>query len=256
MGFKLVEYPKLKENILDSIRSFAQYYHYSSVSEFINFYLAQDVIIEPAKLAEKYKKIPSQRRSQIGFLLTVIHCLDEGSDLLDNKYLLNAASCYVREIISCTYDPQVSWKNYWTSFVTSVDESYFFRLLSTALGITRVNMPSRQESAKMYTALKEFILSMTYKDPNNLARGYIDDNLVSISKPRPFSNQRIEGFIVEDFIKELIVCTAKLEQQGLEDAKDEYQCRYRTTTGMFSPLMSEGKSNRSSVERHASHCSR
>lgn len=270
MTFKLVEYEVLKKNILYSIKSLARYYDYSNISDFIDAYLgAQYLVTTPAELAKKYVNIPPQRRSQIGFLLTVIRCLDD--ELQEhphfsekNKNLLNAAACYVREIINHTYDPKVSWKNYWASFITSVDGSYFFRFLGSALGINLINIPSCKEAAELYRHLKEFILSRTYKDPDNPKQGYLDDpaytNLdnqtpQSLPNPRPFSEKRIEDFIVEDFIKELIECISRLEQQEFEYAKEEHQRKDKATmsglitkVGIFSQV--EGTCRDSSLNDH------
>lgn len=245
MAFTLVKYDLLKQNIISSIKSLARHYKYYDVTDFINAYLV-DKTVDPETWGHKYSKISAIRRSQIAFLLTVIRCLDEQisakPEALDScEYILNAATCYVRDIINQSYDANASWNNYWASFVTSVDNSKFFTLLGTALGFNRSNLPTNNEASTMYTSLKHFILKQTYQDPRNPEHGYIVVDIPSefqvsktLTSSMVFSIERIEGFIVEDFVGELIARVAALEQKVMDSAKKECKSKAEVSKiGMF-----------------------
>ncbi|MDR3502001.1 MAG: hypothetical protein P4L79_05400 [Legionella sp.] len=247
MAFTLVKYELLRKNIISSIKSLAKYYRYFDVTDLINAYLV-DKTVDPAIWKQKYSDISEIRRSQAAFLLTVIRCLDEQisskPEALENcEYLLNAAACYVRDIINQSYDAKASWNNYWASFVTSVDNSKFYNLLGSALLFTRDNLPTNNEASTMYTHLKQFILHQTYENPNNPEQGYlvVDSQKESqvaktIISSVVFSIERIEGFIVEDFIGELIARIATLEQKVMDSAKKECKSKAEVTkVGIFRP---------------------
>jgi hypothetical protein len=252
MAFTLVKYGLLRKNIINSINSLARYYKYYDVTDLINAYLS-DKTVEPSVWEEKYSKISATRRSQVAFLLTVIRCLDEQilakPEAIEHcEYLLNAAACYIRDIINQSYDAKASWNNYWASFVTSVDNSKFYNLLGTALLFNRNNQPTNNEASTMYTHLKQFILSQTYEDPHNPEQGYLVVDKQSESQVSKtvissivFSSARIAGFIVEDFIGELIARIATLEQKVMDSAKKECQSKAEVSKlGMFrSEIVSE-----------------
>ncbi|WP_133137344.1 hypothetical protein [Legionella rowbothamii] len=265
MAFTLVKYGLLKQNIINSIKSLARHYKYYDATDLINAYLT-DKSVDPTTWEQKYSKISAIRRSQVAFLLTVIRCLDEQilarPDALENcEYLLNAAACYIRDIINQSYDAKASWNNYWASFVTSVDNSKFYNLLGSALLFNRNNQPTNNEASTMYTCLKQFILSQTYEDPHNPEQGYLVVDKHSepqVSKTMMpsivFSSARIEGFIVEDFIGELIARIATLEQKVMDSAKKECQIKVEVSKlGMFgSETVSEEKGQiASEAESHS-----
>ncbi|CAM4437491.1 MAG: hypothetical protein LEGION0403_FIIPPAGN_00027 [Legionella sp.] len=232
MAFTLVKYDLLRNNIISSIKSLAKHYKYFDITDLINAYLV-DQTVDPAIWKNKYSHISEIRRSQSAFLLTMIRCLDDQitdkPEALDHcEYLLNAAVCYVRDIINLSYDAKASWNNYWASFITSVDNSKFYNLLGSALLFNRGNQPTNNEASTMYSSLKQFILYQTYADPHNPEQGYLvvdSQQAPQVSKTTTssivFSSARIEGFIVEDFIGELIARIATLEQKVMDSVKKE-----------------------------------
>ncbi len=259
MAFTLVKYDLLKQNIINSIKSLARYYKYYDVTDLINAYLIEKNV-EPSVWEKKYSEISAIRRSQIAFLLTVIRCLDEQiltqpETLGHSEYLLNAAACYVRDIINQSYDSKASWSNYWASFVTSVDNSKFFSLLGTALGINRSNFPTNNEASAMYTSLKLFILKQTYRDPQNPEHGYLvmdrsQEPQVSetVVPSIAFSSERIEGFVVEDFIGELIARVATLEKKVMDFAKKE--CKTKVEVSKIGMFRTEVAEERGQISNH------
>lgn len=245
MAFTLVKYDLLRKNIISSIKSLAKHYKYFDVTDLINAYL-EDQTIDPAIWKKKYGNISEIRRSQSAFLLTMIRCLDEQiaakpESLEDCEYLLNAAACYVHDIINQSYDAKASWNNYWASFVTSVDNSKFYSLLGSALLFTRGNLPTNNEASTMYSCLKQFILHQTYANPHNPEQGYLvvdsqQESQVSktITPSMVFSSARIEGFVVEDFIGELIARIATLEQKVMDTVKKECKSKAEVSkVGIF-----------------------
>ncbi|MFJ1267224.1 hypothetical protein ACD661_01495 [Legionella lytica] len=242
MAFTLVKYDLLRKNIISSIKSLAKHYKYFDVSDLLHAYLEEQTV-DPTIWKKKYDNISEIRRSQAAFLLTMIRCLDEQiaaqpESLDDCEYLLNASACYVRDIINQSYDAKASWNNYWASFVTSVDNSKFYNLLGSALLFTRSNLPTNNEASTMYSCLKQFILHQTYADPHNPEHGYlvVDSQQESqaskaIISSMVFSSARIEGFVVEDFINELIARIATLEQKVMDTVKKEYKSKVEVSKG-------------------------
>ena len=166
--------------------------------------------------------------------------MDASSKSLDEKeYLVNAVTCYVREIIYDSYNPESSWINYLVSYATTVDNSNLFVLLGFSLDIRQNNMPSNKDLCDMYRALKSFMMPYIYEDPNDLKKGYLP------ATNQLFSDKKIENFDKETFLKKLIHRIAKLETVLIDEVKTETQYKAGNSAakiGMFSaPENSSGR---------------
>lgn len=235
MGFEYVDYDVLKEKILQSIQHLAKKYQYNA-QKLIDDY--QQDKAEAEELAQRYVNIPPKRRTQIGFLLTTIRCLDASTLCTDDKkQLINSLACYVYQIIFNEYDPERSLKNYFSSYVTSPDNSKFYSLLATSLDLRTDNLPSNAELWFMCSKLKTFMLSYIYVDPSDLRKGLLSAN-------NPFNESKIDGFEVKAFLERLTKRIAKLEEcvhsqserlapDELEKVKVKQQPAYSSSLGLF-----------------------
>lgn len=203
MGFQYVDYDVLKEKILQSIQHLAKKYKHNA-QKLIEDY-KQDKA-DPNELAHRYANIPQKRRTQSGFILTTIRCLDASSiSIEDRQQILNALACYVHGSIFNDYDPERSWINYFSSFATNENNSKFYVSLATSLDFRVDNIPSDAEFCFMYSKLKNFMLSYIYVDPTDLRKGHLSAN-------NPFSEKKIEDFDAKTFLERLTKKIAKLEQ--------------------------------------------
>lgn len=203
MGFEYVDYEVLKEKLLQSIQHLAKKYQHNA-QKFIDDYKHNKA--DANELAQCYVNIPQKRRTQSGLILVMVRCLDASSiPVADKQQILNALVCYELENIFHDYDPERSWKNYFSSFVTNVNNSKFYVSLATSLDLRVDNIPSSAELFVMFSKLKNFMRPYVYIDPSDLRKGLLSAN-------NPFNEAKIDGFEVKTFLAGLTKKIAKLEE--------------------------------------------
>jgi hypothetical protein len=200
MGFYLVEYETLSDNIIKAVLDFASYYNCDGPS-IIKHYGCGHLLNEndqkkPMELDAYNANVSETRRTHVGFVLTCLNLIDTGGkELEDKRLLLNAVGCYVRTMIKDEYNTEKSTLNKLASYITSEDKSNFFMQLGYALNIARDNDPGCIDMHLMCTTLKDFVLEHVQSSSKHTRQGIVI---------HPFSEKRIEKFNVKEFIVTLI----------------------------------------------------
>lgn len=157
MGFALVDYDQLKENLFQSIETL------------IKSYQREPCKIDRTRLPLLVANLKDKRRTQCEFLLQVIN-YTEGMDcstpdeVEKQRRILNAAAYYILTKVAKSYS-----KGH-LSILSSPKHSTLWNALRKALAITEDNEPTEDlvEFFTMYKNLKQFLCNHTYIDGNRL----------------------------------------------------------------------------------------
>lgn len=171
MAFNLVEYSKLKNSIIESIKTE------------IKSFDSKQVII-PDKLIEATECLSSVRKIQTQLLLKSIAILDTDFyiDANEKARILNTLAYCVHAEIVKSYE----------GTLLSADRSGFKRSLSTSLDLKIGNEPGITDLHFMYPSLIKFFQENVYNGAD-VTNGYL-----------PEEKFKITGFAVEDYIDELL----------------------------------------------------
>ncbi|MFT4060400.1 MAG: hypothetical protein QM652_12785 [Legionella sp.] len=199
MIFQLIAYEVLRERIINAIRSFANRYKCDGptiIKQYgCAYLLTEDEQKQPMKLEDYYSKVPDERRTEIGFLLTCLRLIDASEKKLAEKELiLNAATCYTRTMIEDDRDPEKSLYNKIVSRVTTLNSSTLYTSLGFALDIDQYNAPDNDDMSLMCSTIKDFVMEQVRRYKTTADKGAV---------VHPFSESRIEKFNLDKFISTL-----------------------------------------------------
>lgn len=194
MGFQLVDYRTLSNNIRESI---------STELNKHGFIYNKDLVRALSPFSKKH----SERAIQCKFLLIVLDCLNQSANK-EKEIILNAAVYYVREQIYESYQGTL------TPYFISPERSYLFNSLTTSLNLTKDNFPNSTDLYKMYFALHQFMMEHVYKN-SNPEEGYLELDQQS------FSEKKIIGYKVEEVLQDLVKKLADLELKQIELTKEQ-----------------------------------
>ncbi|MBI2786858.1 MAG: hypothetical protein HYX60_11395, partial [Legionella longbeachae] len=129
----------------------------------------------------------------------------------DKKIILNTASFYVREQIYESYQGKIL-KILPFFLRPEPENSTLYNSLTTSLMLATDNFPDCKDLIEMYSTLEEFMKAHTYNN-SDPKKGYlpITDQL--------FSKQKIEGYMVEEVLQDLVKKIANLNLEQIETTK-------------------------------------
>ncbi|WP_298623331.1 hypothetical protein [uncultured Legionella sp.] len=171
MAFNLVEYDKLKNALIECIKT-----------EIKSFDEKKDT--SPDKLFESAKCCSPARRIQAQFILTTINILDAypsntNEEKVEKARILNTLAFCIHEEIDDSY------------WLLSSDRSRFKLILAASLELKKGNEPAETDLHDMYPSLIKCLKDNLYNE-GDVRRGYL-------SQPKFV----IEGFSVKEYIDTL-----------------------------------------------------
>jgi hypothetical protein len=171
--------------------------------------------------------LDTERRIQCEFLLTVAELTqkldastDEEREIRNATF--NAAAFYIHQQIKRDY------KQSWIPLVTP-ESSKLYSVLSTALDLTKENMPDHNDLLTMYTNLKKLICDNVYV--NGVPPEFLPPD------QQPFSDTCIHEYQVEHDLKYL---TKKIRDLTKSIAKETCAIEKKTIKDSFKPQSKEG----------------
>lgn len=158
MPFALVEYEKLKAALIQSIGSLLNHHQ-----------------LDPTKVPESLillETISPVRSMQASFLRKIYGTLDEehpekAAEIKVKTRTLNAAAYYIWQKIEATY----TW--------LPAEWSDFYKSLTSALNLTKENMPDDNDLSDMYSDLEKHLRKHTYINARP-RRGYLEVQVFKI----------------------------------------------------------------------------